>query len=766
MALTPLVLAAKVVADGVEEAEAKFKKVGQAATNAGGGIKGMLSNMLSIAGGIGIANLAGDAFGFLTGAIGGTISAAAESQRIMAQVNAGLQSTHGVSGQTAQSIQDLAGKIQSLTGIDDEATEQAEAMLLTFTNISGKTFPAATQAIADYATKMAGGAIPSSQQMQDAAIKIGKALNDPIHNLDALSKSGVQFTDQQKAQIKALQESGDLLGAQNIVLQEFQKEMGGAANAAGKTFAGQMAILKGELGNVQEAVGTPLIGALNGLLQALNPLITAFANNLPGALDAAGKALKPLGDAAGMLWNAFQSGLAPALASIADAFKGMQGPGAGVSSLVSQLASGFGQMAPVVKQLGSTVGGVVVQAFQNAQPLFATIGNIVKQLAPVFMDLAAHALPLVAQLMQTVGGLAGGLLVPILGQMGGFISSTIVPIVKSLAGFFSMLFDVLAKNVLPTIQNLASQITAKLLPPLENILSKVLPVLNGLFGFLGWLLGNVIGPIIQNVIGPVLGFLISILGLLLQGVGWVMDKLGELKDHLVTALQPAIKNVSEKLGELHKWFNDKVLPVIQQVHAFFNDKILPVLQKVGGFIRDQVVAHLSSLWDIISNKVLPILGDLAGKVKDGIGKQFETFGNTVKTVFGHIGDLLGKLGELKDKFTNLKFQFPHINLPHFSIAGNFSINPPEVPHLDVQWYAKGGVFMGPQIAGVGDVPEAVIPLDRLPGILAAIPQQSGRGASGSTTVILEVDGRQLARAVLDHGASELKRYGLRIGTIS
>jgi hypothetical protein len=71
-------------------------------------------------------------------------------------------------------------------------------MLLTFTSIGKDVFPLATQAAADMATKMNGGVIPSAQQMQQQALLVGKALNDPIKGLSALSREGVTFSDSQK----------------------------------------------------------------------------------------------------------------------------------------------------------------------------------------------------------------------------------------------------------------------------------------------------------------------------------------------------------------------------------------------------------------------------------------------------------------------------------------------------------------------------------------------------------------------------------------
>ena len=117
----------------------------------------------------------------------------------------------------------------------------ATAVMLTFTNIGKDIFPRATGATLDLATKF-------KMELQPATVMVGKALNDPIKGVTALGKAGVTFSEKQKAMIKALVETGDVAGAQMIILKELETQVGGSAEAAGKTAAGQMDIFKNSIG--------------------------------------------------------------------------------------------------------------------------------------------------------------------------------------------------------------------------------------------------------------------------------------------------------------------------------------------------------------------------------------------------------------------------------------------------------------------------------------------------------------------------------------
>jgi hypothetical protein len=104
---------------------------------------------------------------------------------------------------------------------------------------------------------------------------LGKALNDPVANLSALSRSGIQFSDEQKEVIKSMAETGRLAEAQTLILDELNKQYGGSAEAAAKADGG-FTQLANAFGDLQEEIGRTLVPILTPLVQKLREMIEAF----------------------------------------------------------------------------------------------------------------------------------------------------------------------------------------------------------------------------------------------------------------------------------------------------------------------------------------------------------------------------------------------------------------------------------------------------------------------------------------------------------
>ena len=172
-----------------------------------------------------------------------------EQEAAETRLAATLRATGGAAGFSANELIAYAGELQQLTTYGDEATIAAMSMLATFRHINGDVFKRGTALAQDLASAM-------EQDLKTSILSVGKALDNPILGMTALTKAGTTFSAEQKELVRSLQESGDLLGAQTIILDELEKQYGGTAAAMRKNFKGSVDAAGASLGDLKEELGS------------------------------------------------------------------------------------------------------------------------------------------------------------------------------------------------------------------------------------------------------------------------------------------------------------------------------------------------------------------------------------------------------------------------------------------------------------------------------------------------------------------------------
>jgi hypothetical protein len=227
---------------------------------------------LMVAGGNLIANGISTALNVVSSFVNGSEAAYVEAVKGQAQLDAALKSTQGVAGQTTESLADMAEALMLQTGIDDDVISKGEQMLLTFTNVRGTIYEQALPAIVDMTAAMNQGTV-TMEGIQSASIQVGKALNDPIKGMTALSKVGVTFDTQQKEHIETLVKSNRIMDAQAIILKELNKEFGGVAKGMADTDVGIGQKFETRMGNIQEIIGKWITQGKVFLIEFAEPVI-------------------------------------------------------------------------------------------------------------------------------------------------------------------------------------------------------------------------------------------------------------------------------------------------------------------------------------------------------------------------------------------------------------------------------------------------------------------------------------------------------------
>jgi len=195
--------------------------------------------------------------------------------KALAQVETAVRSTGGAAKLSVKQLTEQASALQRQTIFgDEEILQKVTANLLTFTSIAGDEFVRTQAVVLDLATRM-------GTDLTSATLQLGKALNDPVANLGALSRAGIQFSKEQKEVIKSLVETGKKAEAQRVILAELEVQFGGAAQAAAEAGAGPLQQLQNRLGDLAESIGELVLPSVLELADKISGVVDFLQNLSP-----------------------------------------------------------------------------------------------------------------------------------------------------------------------------------------------------------------------------------------------------------------------------------------------------------------------------------------------------------------------------------------------------------------------------------------------------------------------------------------------------
>jgi Prophage tail length tape measure protein len=189
----------------------------------------------------------------------------------IAQVEAGLESTHGAAGVTMEGLKEMAGEMSSRMKFGKADIMDMQAQMLTFGGLTKENFPQIGDAIANVAQKI-------GMDLHGMSIQFGKAMDNPSEGIKKLSRQGVLFSKEQADAIDKLVEKGKIVEAQQIMLTEIQNKYGGSAKAAFD--ADPLARFTKMMGGAKVAVGEFSVSILKDIVPALE----SFGNFIKGII--------------------------------------------------------------------------------------------------------------------------------------------------------------------------------------------------------------------------------------------------------------------------------------------------------------------------------------------------------------------------------------------------------------------------------------------------------------------------------------------------
>lgn len=758
-------LVAKVTIQGASAAKSDLQEMGSSTDSLGDKFKNVMGGVLGIA-----ALGAGAAISGLSAVLVSSVKAAMADQAVMAQTAQAIKSTGDASGESVGNINALAESLSGVTDFSKDTIQSGENMLLTFTNIGKKVFPDATQAMLDMSQA-------TGEDMKSASVQLGKALNDPIAGVSALARVGVTFTQSQKDSIKAMVDAGDTAGAQEVILKELGHEFGGSAEAAGKTFGGQLKILQNELENTKVKIG-------NALLPVMESFTSTITSKVMPQLDRfAGWFAKDASPAISGFYSKVKTDIGGVVDFIEKVFKSVnltdfKAALHTVAFEAHYLAEGFQSLAQKAKPAGDALEPVAQIIGSIMKAGIGTLTNILWNLSGAFIAITRGAQQTTGP-MQTARGIFQSLIgmSPLVTFFQVLSSHT-----KELGQWFQTSLVPALKQAQPGFKNLEQAVTG-LAPLLTTIANTVHGVLVTAFNALIPVFEKV-APIVVLVAGILANMLGTAIKFLTPYIIQATVVLGEFAQQIITRVVPIVlqmaTNISNGINTVLKIWHAVwpfLAPILQGVWTQIQGIIKIAFALVQGIILvalDLISGNWKQAWADIKNTLMGVWNGIHDVAKGAIQSLQGIIGDGIKAIAnlapGWGKDIImGIANGIKDSISNISDAASGIantikSILHFS-------KPDVGPLVDydtwmpdfMQGLADGmNQNLGKVKAASLNVASSISIAPTTTSSFASsgrasglnIVPQSVAGASGQNIIInmpdITLDGQRLAKAQLPH----------------
>ena len=259
----------------------------------------------------------------------------------------------------------------------------------------------------------------------------------------------------------------------------------------------------------------------------------------------------------------------------------------------------------------------------------------------------------------------------------------------------------------------------------------------------------------------------------------IKAKVKEVWDNIKQKTQETVENVKQKFEDMKQKLGEKVENIKRSITEKFEAMKAAIQEKINA-AKEVVTTIFEAIKNNIQQKIefaKTIIQNVLAAIKGIFTGDLGAVKTAVSNIFGAIKDnITSKINAARDGvktaidkikgFFNFKWELPKIKLPHFSITGKFSLDPPSIPKFSVSWYQKGGIFDSPtlfgygngQVGGLGENgAEAIVPLEKNTEWLDKIAERLGAGSN--RPIVLQVDGKTFAETSFNTMNDYIKQTG-------
>ena len=622
----------------------------------------------------------------------------------------------GHDAQDIESIMDSATQSVRGTafGLGDAAT--AAATLSAAGIKSGEDMTNTLKSVANVAAA-SGRAFNDIGVIFSSVASRGKLMGDDMLQLSSSGVPVLQLLGEYLG--KTSKEVSDMVSKGQIDFHTFSEAMriglGEAALSSGNTLAGSFANVRAALSRLTAPIFT----------QAIQVLVDAFKQAAP-AIDAMGKQLGNIPTFVAPIAAAFSamalSGLAPVIANI-PVLNALLGPlsgllgalggpvgiaiaaFAGLAAVSPPLQEALGNLMGALGELGNALGPIFGAAIDAIVPVLNSIVEVLGGAFAVVVNGAADLIKMLADAitdLSTGGGFDAWL--QSMQPVADFVMSILQPaldglstgaglIVEAFSGFGEAVggaFEILSPYI-ETARDAISQFAAAAQPLVDTVLQNLGVALTTVATIVSVVFGaafEVVGGIVMAVMGTISGIIQTTVGVIQTVIGVFVGIFTGNWQMAANGAQTVFQGMSTTVTSIANGLSSALSAIVNGIASIFSSVFNGISTIVGNTFH--------GIADTIGN----IMGDAKNTVSNG-------------------------LNAISGFFRGLHLELPKIKLPHFSISGSFSLNPPSIPHIGIEWYAN--VLMNPTIFGMngnkamagGEAgPEAVAPISTLTGYIS------------------------------------------------